>query len=90
MCYHFGNFLFTGDTVLCNDVGPTHYEESEFGFNDGITYSLEELKASVKRSIFPLSRETTILPGHGPFSSVGAEVLYNKVVGEASEKKYSV
>lgn len=29
MCYHFGNFLFTGDTLLCNDVGPTTYEESK-------------------------------------------------------------
>ena len=30
MCYHVGNFLFTGDTLLCNDVGPTNYEESKY------------------------------------------------------------
>ena len=49
--------------------------------------SLEDLKNSVRTKIFPLHREVTILPGHGPFSSVGAEVQYNKVVGTIADKK---
>ena len=34
LCYHFGNFLFTGDTLMCNKVGETSGEgaaESESG-----------------------------------------------------------
>ena len=49
--------------------------------------SLEDLKKSIHSKIFPLHREVTILPGHGPFSSVGAEVQYNKVFGTIAEKK---
>ena len=29
LCYHFGNFLFTGDTLMCNKVGETSAEGSE-------------------------------------------------------------
>lgn len=29
LCYHFGNFLFTGDTLMCNKVGETTAEGSE-------------------------------------------------------------
>lgn len=52
-----------------------------------IICSLEDLKASITQKIFPLHSETTILPGHGEFTSVSSEVLYNKVVGKAAGKK---
>ncbi|CBK24044.2 uncharacterized protein [Blastocystis hominis] len=72
LCYHFGNFLFTGDTLMCNKVGETTAEGSD----------LELMKKSIKELILPLRKETMILPGHGPFSSVGTEALFNPVVGK--------
>lgn len=44
--------------------------------------SLELMKKSIKELILPLRKETMILPGHGPFSSVGTEALFNPVVGK--------
>ena len=40
------------------------------------------MKKSIKDVILPLPKETLILPGHGPFSSVGTEALLNPVVGK--------
>ncbi|KAK8792346.1 hypothetical protein WA538_003733, partial [Blastocystis sp. DL] len=70
VCYRFGNFLFTGDTLLCNGVGSC---------DDA---NLAQLKQSVREKLFVLPRETTILPGHGEFSAIATESLFNPVVGK--------
>jgi len=49
---------------------------------------LAQLKQSVREKLFVLPRETTILPGHGEFSAIATESLFNPVVGK--DAKWSV
>lgn len=44
------------------------------------------MKKSIKERILTLPKQTMILPGHGPFSSVGTEALFNPVVGKKGEQ----
>jgi glyoxylase-like metal-dependent hydrolase (beta-lactamase superfamily II) len=55
VCYNFGDFVFTGDTVLYQHVGRS----------DTPGASLDQLKSSVSRLVDGLSGETVIFPGHG-------------------------
>lgn len=85
LCYHFGHFLFSGDTLLCEKVGETSYPESEYVYSIDVHSSLELMKKSIRESLFPLSKETLVLPGHGPFTSIGTENLFNPIVGSKSK-----
>ena len=85
LCYHFGHFLFSGDTLLCEKVGETSYPESEYVDSIDVHSSLELMKKSIRESLFPLSKETLVLPGHGPFTSIGTENLFNPIVGSKSK-----
>ena len=89
MCYHFGYFLFTGQTLLCNKLGATTGEQAECGRVESMMRSREQMKASIKQKLFVLDKETMVLPGSGEFTSVATEMLYNPEVGE-NQKKCSV
>ncbi|KAK8831869.1 hypothetical protein WA577_001926, partial [Blastocystis sp. JDR] len=74
LCYHFGYFLFTGDSLMCNQIGATSDAASK-----------EQLKKSIKEKLFVLPKETMVLPGSGSFTSIATEALYNPEVGEKTK-----
>ena len=47
-----------------------------------ITSSGELLKKSIREKLFILPRQTMILPGHGEFSCIATEKLFNPFVGK--------
>lgn len=55
VCYYFGDFIFTGDTVLYRHVGRTDTPEA----------NADQLMASVKYLLAQLPADTVIFPGHG-------------------------
>ena len=59
--------LFTGDTLFAGSIGRT----------DHIGGDYEQLIDSIHRKILPLDGDVTVLPGHGPASSVGYERATN-------------
>jgi glyoxylase-like metal-dependent hydrolase (beta-lactamase superfamily II) len=56
-------FALVGDTLFQGSVGRTDFP---YG-------SAEQLIAGIKGKLLPLGDDVTILPGHGPASSLGAE-----------------
>lgn len=54
VCLNFGDFLFTGDTLFYEHMGPTNYPES----------NLDDLFTSLDR-LFSLPSDATIFSGHG-------------------------
>jgi glyoxylase-like metal-dependent hydrolase (beta-lactamase superfamily II) len=56
-------FALVGDTLFAGSVGRTDFP---YG-------SPEQLIAGIKGKLLPLGDDVTILPGHGPASSLGAE-----------------
>lgn len=60
--------LFTGDTLFAGDVGRTDLAGGSW---QELCRSMEKLRA------LPLPDDTRVLPGHGPFSTLGAEKAAN-------------
>ena len=58
---------FTGDTLFRMSVGRTDFEGGSY----------EDLMSSLANVLAKLPDETTILPGHGPQSTIGYEKKYN-------------
>jgi len=56
-------FALVGDTLFQGSVGRTDFP---YGSHD-------ELIAGIKSKLLPLGDDVTILPGHGPASTIGAE-----------------
>ena len=56
-------FALVGDTLFAGSVGRTDFP---YGSHD-------ELIAGIKGKLLPLGDDVTILPGHGPGSTIGAE-----------------
>jgi glyoxylase-like metal-dependent hydrolase (beta-lactamase superfamily II) len=55
VCYYFGDFVFTGDTILYQHVGST----------DTPGANVDQLISSVSRLVEQLPGETVVFPGHG-------------------------
>ncbi len=66
----FGNDCITGDTLFNNSAGRTDFEYS----------SASDLMDSINNKLFALPDETTIWPGHGFNSTIGAEKQHNPYV----------
>ena len=58
---------FTGDTLFRMSVGRTDFEGGSY----------EDLMSSLANVLAKLPDDTTILPGHGPQSTIGYEKQYN-------------
>ncbi|GAB6967687.1 MBL fold metallo-hydrolase [Komagataeibacter kakiaceti JCM 25156] len=56
-------FALVGDTLFSGSVGRT---DLPYGDHD-------QLIASIRRELLPLGDDVTILPGHGPATTIGAE-----------------
>lgn len=72
VCYQCGDYLFSGDTLFCREVGRT----------DLAGGSYKALLASLKK-LAELPGEYAVLPGHGEASSLDAERKYNPYMREA-------
>jgi glyoxylase-like metal-dependent hydrolase (beta-lactamase superfamily II) len=59
--------LFSGDTLFCGGVGRT----------DLAGGSRKDLEKSIRTRIQTLPAETVVLPGHGPMTTVGQEIVSN-------------
>ena len=59
--------LFSGDTLFCGGVGRT----------DLAGGSRKDLEKSIRFRIQTLPAETVVLPGHGPMTTVGQEIVAN-------------
>lgn len=62
--------LFTGDTLFAGSIGRTDHLGGDY----------DQLIDSITRKIIPLDGETTVLPGHGPSSTVGYERATNPFI----------
>lgn len=58
-----GDLLFGGDALFAGSIGRTDLPGGHF----------DTLIQSIKDRIFTLAAETTVLPGHGPATTVGRE-----------------
>ena len=70
MCIRCGNILFAGDTLFQASIGRT-----DFKGGDG-----DLLIRSITEKLFVLPDEVTVLPGHGPSTTIGFEKRYNPFV----------
>ncbi len=58
-----GGTLFSGDTLFCGGVGRTDLPGG----------SWKDLERSIRERILTLPEDTVVLPGHGPWTTVGQE-----------------
>lgn len=63
-------FLLSGDTLFFGGVGRTDLPGG----------SWPELENSIRNKILAMPDETAVLPGHGPFTSVGQEKRFNPFI----------
>lgn len=66
MVFKIGNTIFTGDSLSAGKLGTTNS-----------SYSTHLLRSNINQKILSQQENTVILPGHGPPSTVGAELLFN-------------
>jgi hydroxyacylglutathione hydrolase len=67
VCLEAGNNLFTGDLIFAGSVGRTDLPGGDH----------DVLMNSIRRMIVPLPEERVLWPGHGPRTTVGAELKGN-------------
>lgn len=67
MCYLLGDKLFTGDTLFAGSIGRTDFYGGD----------AETLINSIKTKLMILDGDITVLPGHGPESTLDYERKYN-------------
>jgi hydroxyacylglutathione hydrolase len=68
------DMLFSGDHLFAGSVGRTDLPGGDW----------ETLLESMRTKILGLPDETLVLPGHGPFTTIGRERLTNPFVHEAA------
>jgi hydroxyacylglutathione hydrolase len=67
MCFVVGDHVFCGDTLFAGSIGRTDFP--------GGSYS--QLRRSIHDKLLVLPDDTTLCPGHGPQTTVGAERAHN-------------
>ena len=67
ICIKLGSFLFSGDTLFCNSIGRTDFKGGNY----------ELLIDSIRNKLFCLDDNLTVLPGHGPKTTLGQEKRNN-------------
>ncbi len=73
LCLHLPehHLLIAGDTLFAGGVGRTDFP---FG-------STAKLIDSINTRLLPLPEATTVIPGHGPETTIGEEKLHNPFLG---------
>lgn len=67
VCFLVDNMIFTGDTLFAGSIGRTDFAGGNF----------DVIINSIKSKLMGLPDEMTVLPGHGPESSIGREKIHN-------------
>ena len=62
--------IFTGDTLFAGSIGRTDHEGGDY----------VQLMESIAHKIMPLDGDISVLPGHGPASTVGYERATNPFI----------
>lgn len=70
VCILVNDYLFTGDTLFAGGIGRSDLPGG----------NASQLINSIKTKIFSLPQHLTVLPGHGPSSTVGHEQVSNPYV----------
>jgi hydroxyacylglutathione hydrolase len=66
--------VFGGDVLFEGSIGRTDFPDGDF----------EQLAQSIREQLYTLPADTIVLPGHGPPTTIGAEIETNPFVpGEA-------
>lgn len=63
-------FVVTGDVLFRESIGRT----------DFVTGDFDLLSANIKNKLYTLGADFTVLPGHGPQTTIGHELKYNPFV----------
>ena len=66
LVYKIGTVLFSGDVIGAGTIGETNSN-----------YSTKILKRGIEQRILTQPEDTTIMPGHGPMTTVAAERSFN-------------
>ena len=74
MIYKIGQAVFTGDTISAGRIGSTSSK-----------YSEQILRSNIKSKILSLQDDTSLMPGHGPLTSVLAEKRFNTDLNSLKE-----
>ena len=72
LAYHADGCLFSGDVLFAGSVGRTDFPGSDW----------ETLVASLRMLLDTLPPETVVHPGHGPITTLGAELAGNPFLAE--------
>ncbi|MFX1512213.1 MAG: MBL fold metallo-hydrolase [Promethearchaeota archaeon] len=64
------SFIFTGDTLFAQGIGRTDLGGGDY----------ETLLKSIRTKLYTLPKDLKVLPGHGPSTTIGNEMLYNPFV----------
>jgi glyoxylase-like metal-dependent hydrolase (beta-lactamase superfamily II) len=65
ICLHHKNHLISGDTLFKHGIGRTDLPGGSY----------EKIQHSIRTILFKLDPETIVYPGHGPFTTIGEEML---------------
>jgi hydroxyacylglutathione hydrolase len=72
LAYHTDGSLFSGDVLFAGSVGRADLPGADW----------ETLLASIRRLVDAYPAETVVYPGHGPTTTLGAELARNPFLGE--------
>lgn len=72
LAYHADQCLFSGDVLFAGSVGRTDFPGSDW----------DTLVASIRMLVDTLPAETVVYPGHGPTTTLGAELAQNPFLAE--------
>lgn len=67
MCFIIDNAVFAGDTLFAGSIGRTDFEGGDF----------ETIISSIKNKLLILPEDTIVLPGHGDYTTIKNEKVYN-------------
>ena len=72
LAYHADGCLFSGDVLFAGSVGRTDLPGSDW----------ETLLASIRSLVDAYPPETIVYPGHGPVTTLGAELARNPFLAD--------
>lgn len=70
---HQKRIAFTGDVLFKNGIGRTDFPGGSY----------EEILSSIRNKLYPLGDDMIVVPGHGPYTTIGEEKRTNPYVKES-------
>ena len=77
LAYHAEGCLFSGDVLFAGSVGRTDFPSSDW----------ETLVASIGMLVDAFPADTVVYPGHGPITTLGAELAQNPFLAEVRAER---